>query len=241
MTTLVVGASGATGRLLVKQLLDRGQQVRAVVRSPQALQAFSDNAHVSLIQASVLDLSDADLARHVDGCSAVASCLGHTLSLTGIYGPPRRLVSDALRRLCQAVQANRPDEPVRFVLMNTAGNRHRGIPEPVSLAQRCVVGLVRALVPPHADNEQAAEYLRTTFGPGDGAVQWAVVRPDSLIDQDAVTPYEAHPSPIRSAIFNAGATSRINVAHFMADLAAGGETWRRWQGQMPVLYNAAAR
>jgi uncharacterized protein YbjT (DUF2867 family) len=31
MTTLVVGASGATGRMLVEHLLDRGQNVKAIV------------------------------------------------------------------------------------------------------------------------------------------------------------------------------------------------------------------
>lgn len=37
MRVLVVGGSGATGRLLVRQLLDRGLSVRAIVRSPERL------------------------------------------------------------------------------------------------------------------------------------------------------------------------------------------------------------
>lgn len=237
MTTLVIGASGATGRLLVRQLLDRGESVRAVVRTPQGLQGLSGAAGLSLIPCSVSEVSEADLARHVDGCTAIASCLGHTLSLKGVYGPPRRLVADAVRRLCLAVKSRPGADPVRFVLMNTAGHRNRDMAEPVSWAQRCVMGVVRALVPPHADNEQAADYLRTTIGQHDRAIQWVVVRPDSLVDQDEVTAYEAHPSPLRSAIFDAGVTSRINVAHFMAELALGGATWARWQGRMPVLYN----
>ena len=241
MTTLVVGASGATGRLLVAQLLARGQPVRAILRSPGALRSHQDAAGLTVIQASVLDLDDADLARHAAGCTAVASCLGHTPTLKGIYGAPRRLVTDAVRRLCGAIAANRPSRPVRFVLMNTAGNSNRDLREPLSLAQRGVVGLMRALVPPHADNEQAADYLRTAIGQDHPAVQWAVVRPDSLRDHDAVSDYEAHPSPIRSAIFDAGHTSRINVAHFMAELATGGAAWTRWRGQMPVLYDTATR
>ena len=32
MTTLVVGASGATGKQLIEQLLNRGQKVKVVVR-----------------------------------------------------------------------------------------------------------------------------------------------------------------------------------------------------------------
>ena len=33
MTTLVVGASGATGKQLVEQLLNMGQKVKVIVRS----------------------------------------------------------------------------------------------------------------------------------------------------------------------------------------------------------------
>jgi hypothetical protein len=64
-----------------------------------------------------------------------------------------------------------------------------------------------------------------------------VVRPDTLINEDQVTGYEVHPSPTRSAIFNAGTSSRINVAHFMADLITNSDTWSQWKGKMPVIYN----
>ena len=38
---------------------------------------------------------------------------------------------------------------------------------------------------------------------------------------------------------DAGKASRINVGHFMADLITDDETWDRWKGKMPVLYNKA--
>jgi hypothetical protein len=91
-----------------------------------------------------------------------------------------------------------------------------------------------------ADNERAAEYLRTRIGPTDAYVEWVVVRPDSLVDQRLVTEYELHPSPTRSAIFDPGRTSRINVAHFMAELIAEDTTWTMWKGRMPVIYNSGA-
>jgi NAD(P)-dependent dehydrogenase (short-subunit alcohol dehydrogenase family) len=240
MTTLVLGASGATGRLLVEQLLNRGLNVKVIVRSPDKLpEAIRNHDNLSLIGASVLDLSDTELARYVNGCGAVASCLGHNMSFKGIYGNPRRLVTDATRRLCDAIKSNKPEAPVRFVLMNTAGNSNRDIPERISFAQKCVVGLIRLLLPPHADNEQAADYLRTRIGKNHRVIEWAVVRPDSLIDESEVSEYDVYPSPIRSAIFNAGETSRINVGHFMADLITDDDLWNRWKGQMPVIYNKA--
>jgi hypothetical protein len=71
-------------------------------------------------------------------------------------------------------------------------------------------------------------------------IEWVAVRPDSLIDEDRVTEYEVHPSPIRSATFNPGKTSRINVGRFMADLITDDDLWNRWKGQMPVIYNRAS-
>jgi hypothetical protein len=238
MATLVVGASGETGRLLVEQLLYRGQQVRAIVRAPDPFRRlFENNDNLSVIPASILELNDREMARHVNGCEAVASCLGHSLTLKGIYGQPRRLVTDAVSRLCTAIRDGQPDRPVKFVLMNTTGNSNRDLSEPISLAQKAVMGLIRLLLPPHLDNEQAADFLRTRIAQGDKLIEWAVVRPDTLIDESEVTEYEVHPSPIRSAIFDAGKSSRINVAHFMADLITDNDSWLKWKGQMPVIYN----
>jgi len=241
MTILVVGATGATGRLLVEQLLARGQHVRVIVRSPdKLLEVLRNHDRLSVIRASVLDLSDAEMAQHMNGCSAVASCLGHELNLKGIYGHPRRLVTDAARRLCNAIKANKSEKPIKFVLMNTAGNSNRDLHEPMSFGQRFVIGLLRLLLPPHVDNEKAADYLRTNIGRNNSAIEWTVVRPDSLINETKVTRYEVHPSPTRSALFDPGVTSRINVAHFIADLVTDDDTWNKWKGQMPVIYNKAS-
>ena len=238
MTILVVGATGATGRLLVKQLLDRNMSVKVIVRSPNKLsEDIRNNSNLSVIHASVLDLDKDALNEHVKGCVAVASCLGHNLSLKGIYGHPRMLVTDTTRRLCDAIKANNPDQPVKFVLMNTAGNSNRDLSEQISFTQKCTIGLIRLLLPPQLDNERAADYLRVEVGQNDNVIEWAVIRPDSLIDENIVTEYEVHTSPTRSALFNPGTTSRINVGNFMAELIADRELWNKWKGQMPVLYN----
>jgi hypothetical protein len=238
MTTLVVGATGATGRLLVEQLLSRGEEVRVIVRSPEKLpESVLGNDHLTVIQASILELSDSEMAQYVKGCRAVVSCLGHNLTFKGVYGQPRRLVTDAARRMCQAVKANQPSEPTKYVLMNTVANRNRDLDEPISFTERVVFGLLRIVLPPQADNEQAADYLRTAIGQNDTAIEWCAVRPDSLTDEDEVTEYEVYPHLTMSAIFGSGKTSRINVAHFMAELITDDETWDTWQGQMPTIYN----
>jgi len=240
MRYLVVGASGATGRLLAEQLLERGHLVKAIVRSPEKLpENIRNHENLHLICAAVLDLSDAELAQHVEGCDAVASCLGHNVTLKGIYGHPRKLVTDATRRLCQAIHTNKSERATKFVLMNTTANSNRDLNESRSLAEKAVFGLLRLVLPPHVDNEQAADYLRCEVGQNDSLIEWVAVRPDGLLDEYTVTKYELHPSPIVSPIFDSGTTSRINVAHFMADLMTDETCWGKWKGQMPVIYNLA--
>lgn len=238
MNILIVGASGATGRLLTEELLNRGEFVKVMVRSPVKLPAsIRNHNNLSVVHASILDLSDAELAQHVKGCDAVASCLGHNIDLKGIFGHPRKLVTDAANRLCDAIKINVPGTKIKYVLMNSAGNSNRDLDEPISFAQKVVIGLLRLLTPPHVDNEQAADYLRIKIGSKDKLIEWAAVRPDSLIDEDEVSLYDVYPSPIRSSIFDPGKTSRINVGHFMADLITEDDIWQKWKGQMPVQYN----
>lgn len=241
MTTLVIGASGATGRHLVQQLLNKGQRVKVIVRSPEKVpESWKSNENVLIISASILELSDSQISEHIKDCEAIASCLGHSMTWKGVYGQPRKLVTDAAKRLCTAIHESSPKEPVKYILMNTTGNRNRDLNEPISFGQKVVLRLLRLLLPPHVDNEKAAEYLRSQIGQNNQLIEWAAVRPDNLIDEEEVTDYEIHPSPIRSAIFNAGKTSRINVGNFMANLISDNDLWDKWKGQMPVIYNKSS-
>lgn len=238
MKVLVVGATGATGRLLVEQLLERGHDVKAIVRSSERVpQHVKNHKKLTLIEAELLKLDDEMLVQHVKGCDAVASCLGHNTTFKGMYGHPRRLVTDAAKRLCKAIAANQPEKKVKYILMNTSGNRNRKIKEPISAGQRMVTALLRLLLPPHVDNEKAADFLWKNIGDKHKFIEWVAVRPDGLINQDTVSAYEVFPSPIRNPIFNPGKTSRINVAHFMAGLTDDDEIWQEWKDQMPVIYN----
>lgn len=238
MKILVVGASGAKGKKLVEQLLIKECNVKVVVRSPEKIPTtWKQNKLIKIISASLLNLSDKEMIDLSLDCYAIISCLGHNLTLKGVYGQPLKLVTDATHRLCTAIEKNKPKHKVKFILMNTTGNSNRDLNEPISFAQKCVIGLLRLILPPHVDNEKAADYLRTKIGQNNQFIEWAAVRPDGLIDDDIVSDYKIHPSPTRSAIFNAGKTSRINVAHFMANLISDSALWEKWKGKMPVIYN----
>lgn len=244
-TTLVVGATGATGRWLVRHLLASNAQpadrVRVIVRAAERLpDDVREHPGLEVVEASVLELSEEALHEAVQGCRAVASCLGHTLNLRGVFGAPRRLVTESVRRLTAALLATRaPDAgepPARFVLMSTVGVRDPALSEPRSLPEQALFGALRHLLPPHADNEQAAVALRKAAV--EGVLEWCAVRPDSLVDLDVVTPYTLDESLRESPLFGSGKTSRINVAHFMAELITDAAVWARWRGRMPVITGA---
>lgn len=74
MKLAVFGASGRTGRLLVRGALAQGHEVRALVRTPTTMD-FQDE-RLELIQGDALDA--AAVAGTVAGTSAVVSTLGHT-------------------------------------------------------------------------------------------------------------------------------------------------------------------
>lgn len=238
MTTLVVGASGATGKLLVEQLLNMGQEVKVIIRpTGKTPDTWKNNDKISIIKANISEISVNEMMNYLIDCQSVASCLGHNLTLKGILGKPRKLVTDAVKLLCMAIQKNSPDKPIKFVLMNTTGNRNRDLNEPISIGEKLVMGLIRLLVPPQPDNEKAADFLRVNIGQKNKLIDWVAVRPDTLINEDNVTEYELYASPIRSAISNPGKTSRINVGNFMSRLIVENDLWNKWKGQMPVIYN----
>ena len=100
-----------------------------------------------------------------------------------------------------------------------------------------MLALVNLFLPPHRDNVRAANFLVNKIGNMDEMVEWVAVRPDSLVNDDEESSYGIYDSPVSSIIKNTGKTSRINVAHFMAELVTNEELWRKWSFKMPVVYN----
>ncbi|MFA7419154.1 MAG: NAD(P)-binding oxidoreductase [Melioribacteraceae bacterium] len=239
MIVLVVGANGATGSQLVRDLLNRNVNVKIIVRGKEKLPIdIREHQNLKIIEASILHLSEDELVDYTRDCDAAASCLGHNLNLKGIFGNPKMLVTDSVKRLCIALKENKPSKTVKFVLMNTTANNNKDINEKLTFKERLVFSLLRNILPPQLDNESAAEYLRKEIGQNDEIIEWSIVRPDSLLNENIVSEYSVFPSPVRSPIFDAGKTSRINVGHFMAELITNDNVWANWKGKMPVIYNA---
>ena len=234
---LLLGGTGRTGGRVLEQLLDQGEAVRAIVRSAKRLPATcSEHPALEVIEADLLSLDEPTLKEHVRGCRAIVSCLGHQITMKGIFGPPRQLVTQAVTNLCRAVESVQPGTPVKFVLMGSVSvNQPDGLEPGRSGLERAFLAVIRLLVPPAKDNQTAADFLFRKIGPSNPFVQWVVVRPDTLMTGD-VSSFAVHEHPVNS-LFSAGKTNMANVARFICQLLSDGATWEAWRGKLPVVVN----
>lgn len=238
-TVLVVGGTGRTGRRVLEQLLGRGVQVRAIVRSAHRLpEGFAAEPGLTVVETDLLSLGEADLLAQVRGCDAIVSCLGHPISLKGVFGPPRDLVTRAAMRLCSAIERSQPDRPVKLILMSSVSVNHPGgLDTNRGLFEKLVLWMLRGVVPPSRDNQRAADYLHREIRTRDSLIEWVAVRPDTLLEGD-VSQYALHETLV-SSLFKPDSTNMANVAHFMCELATDREAWDTWVGKLPVIVNAS--
>jgi nucleoside-diphosphate-sugar epimerase len=231
---LILGATGRTGGRVLTQLLEREVPVRAIVRSAERLpEGASGDPLLEVVEADLLALPPEVLAGHLTGCDTVISCLGHTISPRGVFGPPRDLVTQAVGLVRDAVGASQPANaaagvagraigPVRLILMSSVSVNQPGHADTRrGRTERAYMAAMRAGVPPARDNR----------------LQWVVVRPDSLTDGD-VSQYAVHDELVAS-LFRPDHTRMANVAHFMCELSTDDPTWQRWRSRMPVVVDAA--
>jgi hypothetical protein len=240
LTVLLLGGTGRTGRHVMIQLVKRGVGVRAIVRSAGRLAPeAAGHPGLTVIEADLLSLSDERLQLHLRDCDAVISCLGHVLSLGGVFGPPWDLVTRVTSRVCRAIEARWPTTPVKFILMSTVSvHRARALDPRRGTGERAFLGVIRAALPPAMDNQRAADFLQDRIGASHPFVQWTVVRPNSLLTGE-VSEHTVHDGLVDS-IVAPGSTNMANVAHFMCELVTSPATWTAWHAKMPVIVNAAA-
>lgn len=241
MKVLVLGASGATGRLVVKRLLEREVETRIVVRNISGIsENHQRNPLLEIIVGNISEFDSDQYSTLTADCDAVVSCLGHNITLKGVFGKPRRLVLNCIENICNAIMANKNGK-IKLILMSTTAFRNQGMKEKYDIRDRMVLSVLYHLLPPQKDNVEAGLYLLNTIGMGNDQIEWVMVRPDTLIDEGWVSEYEIHQSPKRSPVFDSGETSRINVSAFMVKLLIDNKLWNEWKFRLPVLYNSVTR
>src|SRR5688500_4988862 len=105
MRVLVLGGSGATGKLVVRQLLSRQIDIRMVIRASTVLsEEIRGNPLVEIRRGNINEFTESEINNLLRDCNAVISCLGHNITLKGMFGKPRYLVFDTIRNISNGIK-----------------------------------------------------------------------------------------------------------------------------------------
>ena len=235
MKILVLGASGATGKLVVSKLIERNQIVKALIRNTAVFpKELIENNKVEIVKGNINDFSVNQINELISDCDAIVSCLGHNISLKGIFGQPRKLVVNAIRNVEKSIELS--GRKFKLILMSTTAYTNKKAGEKNTFGEIVIFSLLKVLLPPHADNVAAGDFLLYKINKFTN-IEWVAVRPDSLIDEPVTSELIIVDKKLRSPIFNPGKTSRINVAQFISDLLSYDSLWKEWLYKTPVIYN----
>ena len=206
MKILVLGATGGTGRLIVRDALDKGDSVVALVRSKASA---PDLPGAELIEGDARN--EIALGRALDGCDAVVSALG-----TGMGFRKVSLLTEATRALVPAMAHSGVR---RLVCVSALGvgdsHGHGGF-----VFDRFFQPLLLSQAYKDKDRQEAA--IRAS------SLDWVIVRPGMLTDAPAQGSVRA---VIDLAGINGGKIARADVARFVVDQLTT-DTWLR---RTPVL------
>ena len=183
---------------------------------------------LQITEAPIMQMKDEELKRMTQDCDAVVSCLGHQGTSSGIWGKEDRgLVTSTVRRLTSVMPSSAKFIVMGSELVSAPGDDQRGFLE------RLLLSLLRLLIPPHVDNEQASDYMFSL--PRDGtSLEWCIVRPTSL-REGPPRKYAVYSKPPGS-LFGGYSVSRATVATFMVDLLTDAAKWDSHKYQAPVVH-----
>jgi len=208
MRILITGATGGTGREIVREALARGYQVTALARSAADAASLLPGADIT-----EGDARDGDaVAKALAGCDAVISALGTKLSLLH----EETLLSTATRILISEMQKK---EIMRLVCITGIGagdsHGHGGflydhIAQPLLLSST------------YRDKDRQEEEIR------ESGLDWTIVRPTNLKDGPATDKIRALTDLTG---FHGGSIARADVARFLISEL----TDRQWACKSPVI------
>jgi len=204
MKILVLGATGATGLLIVRKALAVGHSVVALVRSKEKAQA-AGLTDIDLVEGDARD--ETSLARAIAGCDAVISSLGTAMS------PFREvtMLSTATRALVGVMAAQKVQRLVCITGLGAGDSRgHGGF-----FFDRVFLPLLLRKV--YDDKNRQEDIVRAS------ALDWTIVRPTVLNDKSA----RGHIQALTDlSTVHGGSIARADVAEFVVQQLTT-DTWLR--------------
>jgi uncharacterized protein YbjT (DUF2867 family) len=204
---LVLGATGGTGRLIVREAAAAGHRVRALVRSKAKAESL---AGADLVEGDALD--EQALARALEGCEAVVSSLGTPMSPFNEV----TLLSRATRALVSAMERANVRRLVCITGLGAGDSRgHGGF-----MFDAFVLPVLLRNV--YRDKDRQEAIVRAS------ALDWVLVRPMILTDEPAKGAVRAQTD---LSDVHGGAIPRADVAAFVVRQLTSDE----WLRQAPLI------
>lgn len=199
-TVAVFGATGRLGMHIVRQALERGWKVRAMVRSPEKFQAaFPD---VFVVQGTFSD--EGKVLETLEGCEAVFSALGSR------HNKPSTEITDATTLILRLMMQQGGDLS-RFLMVAGAGVRMEG--DKPGAVDKFFAGLLK-LVAKNVLADMTGAVDAVLKAPRDSIV-WTVARVPRLLDATEAA------GPVKTGMVgdpNLGVSvERSHVATFLLD------------------------
>jgi len=186
---LIIGATGATGKILMREALAQGHKVTALARNPSAV--ASEDPRLRVVEGNALDVSSLEAA--VAGQEAVLSALG-TRSAR-----PTTLFSESTHNLIGAMDKHGVRRLVCITGVGVGDSKgHVGF-----LYDRIIRPFVVKNV--YEDKERQEEEIKHSD------LDWVIVRPAQLTDEPARGKYGVY----LGGSYKVKKISRVDVAAFM--------------------------
>ncbi|KAJ5364016.1 uncharacterized protein N7496_009729 [Penicillium cataractarum] len=219
MHALIIGGSGRTGKLVIKELLRRGHEVTALVRDPAAMEGLTN---VNTVQGSPTQLSDVRKAFHTRIPDVVIVTLNAPRASDSPFAAPispPRLMADSNANV---VTAMKEFGVQKVIIMQAFG---------VGASWPNMSCLLRGLMSKSNMSYQYDDHNMTAKEVRASGVTYVMVRPSRLVESD-VTAVREWPSDGKGVPLM-GSTSRKSVACFLVDAAEES----RWDNTAPVITN----
>jgi putative NADH-flavin reductase len=186
---LIIGATGATGQILMREALEQGHEVTALARDPSTL--APEDPRLRVLQGNALDMTSVEAA--VAGQDAVLSALGTRST------KPTTLFSESTHNLISAMNKHGVRRLVCISGIGVGDSKgHVGF-----LYDRIIRPFVVKNV--YEDKERQEEAIKQSD------LDWVIVRPAQLTDEPARGKY----SVFLGGSYTATKISRADVASFM--------------------------
>lgn len=200
MKIVVLGATGALGGHVVRQALQRGDNVVAYVRKAGNLQPHDS---LQVVEGELTD--SVRLAKAMEGAGAIISCIGVPLGLGNMSG-----VDLMQRTLPNIVTATKSAGVPRFVLTSAFG---------VGDTANKASGFARLIYKTIAGSIFTDKAIAETKLPSSG-LNWTIIYPVQLHEADSIPSTSVRPVETVGRIPGLPKLPFANVATVLLDLAA---------------------